>query len=100
MRMIQRPRHSAPPTKQTPSDWMRAMVLRVSLVVAAEADDHLVEDDVVEDRDAGLGREAVGEAAREPAVALDHVGDALAARGGGSCAQVAKPRARRDSSGT
>ena len=48
-------------------------------VVVAEAHEHLVEDDVGEDRDARLAAQPVRDPRGQPAVALDQVGDAVAA---------------------
>jgi hypothetical protein len=66
----------------------------VAVVVAIgglEADQHLVEDDVVEDLDAIVGGQPVGEAAGQRAATLDQLGDAAAARCAWGWAQKTRP---------
>ena len=74
-----RPANVLPPSQHVPSLWTRSMTASVRRVVVAEAHEHLVEDDVVEDLGAGLGGQPVGHPARVVAAAVDQRGDAVAA---------------------
>ena len=98
-RTASRPFQWVPPSQQVPSACTRALTSWVTSSRVAEPHDHLVQDHVVEDLDAGFGRHQLGEPARVRAAAVDQVGDAVAPSWR-IAAQTAKPRARRDASGT
>ena len=75
-RISRRPCHVVPPSQQVPFA-LHALDDPVGARVAAEADQHLVEDDVV-DHLGATGLEPVGEALGQHAAALHQVGDAVA----------------------
>ena len=84
MRIAAMPCQVVPPSQAVPSSWTRRTTARVCSSASTasggqEADEHLVEDDVVEDLDAGRLAQAVGDPPSEPAAALDEVLDAVAA---------------------
>ena len=102
-----RPRCAAPacrgtssrPATASPSAWIRSMTVAGQRRVA-DLDEHLVEDDLVDDADTGV----VGQPARHPrgevAAALDHARRCPSHRARGSRRRSGTPRARRDISGT
>ncbi len=84
IRIAAMPCHVVPPSQHVPSAWTAAMTARVKASVAAaspaagrlEPDQDLVEDDVVEDRDALRAAQPIGHPAGERAAPLDQVGEA------------------------
>ena len=89
-----------PPSQHVPSACTRAVDVVRHLVGVAEPHHHLVQDDVVEDLDAvARPPSARRTGARVRAAAVDQLGDA-AAPSSAIAAHTAKPRARRDDSGT
>ena len=98
MRIARRPRQAVGPVQQVPSACTAATTASVARVVVAEAHEDLVEHDVVEDLDAVLGAEDLGEAPRARAAALDQLGDAVAPERA-QRGQIANERARREDSG-
>ena len=71
----------------------------IGVAVGSEADEHLVEHDVVGNRDSVDLVELLGEAVGQRAAAVDELSQPAPAELA-SAAQVANPRARRDASGT
>ena len=69
-----------PESQQVPSSWTAATVARVSSSSSPEADEHLVEHDVVQDLDVGFGAEQLSEAGCVVAAAFDHPGDPVASK--------------------
>ena len=100
MRIAATPCHVVPPSQHVPSSWTRRIDVARQLVVVAEADEHLVKDDVVQDRDAGFAREPVAHANGERATTADQIRHALLCRASAarrrrrSRARVATTRAR------
>ena len=99
-------RIAALPCQTVPSEPARAVLLHApddlaaSLVVVAEADEHLVEDDVVEDLDAVAPRRASSANVRAWSQQRSTRSATPLRPSERSAAQTAKPRARRDDSGT
>ena len=80
IRIAARPCQSVAPSQQVPSSCTRRTTSRVALVVA-EADEDLVQDDLVQDLDTGLRAEHRPECARVIATAIDQLRDTGAAEG-------------------
>jgi len=83
IRIAPRPCQIVPPTQHVPSRWIDAMTAAVrssgpAVVVGgrSEADQDLVEDDIVEDRDPGRGGEPLRDPAGERAASVYELGGA------------------------